>query len=204
MGLDDIHSTTPAAAAPLMQEKEAAAEKRRKLLGALEKCDEDLQSLKKIIEAIKKAEMSSTHASSNGKDHAALISSTNCESRSCHSEADDQVDDKGARHNYPMDVKATRGQQITRLEYCSGRSTTSEPGKCMGETKEQWEDGTITITTYGGYDQQPSPVSVLDGSTHLLFSSPQVLLLSTPPLKGILNYLLFYFYICIVVELPST
>ncbi|XP_010251732.1 PREDICTED: uncharacterized protein LOC104593538 [Nelumbo nucifera] len=47
MGLDEI----PASPSP-----ESAAEKRRKLLGALEKCDEDLQTLKKIIEAIRSAD----------------------------------------------------------------------------------------------------------------------------------------------------
>ncbi|KAK9291074.1 hypothetical protein L1049_009261 [Liquidambar formosana] len=46
MGLDGI----PAASA------ESAAEKRRKLLGALEKCDEDLKALKKIIETVRSAE----------------------------------------------------------------------------------------------------------------------------------------------------
>ncbi|EHA8586716.1 hypothetical protein COCNU_scaffold000789G000010 [Cocos nucifera] len=35
---------------------ESAAEKRRKLLGALEKCDEDLNALKRIIEAVRFAE----------------------------------------------------------------------------------------------------------------------------------------------------
>lgn len=35
---------------------ESTAEKRRKLLGALEKCDEDLKALKKIIDAVRSAE----------------------------------------------------------------------------------------------------------------------------------------------------
>ncbi|XP_058107495.1 uncharacterized protein LOC131251049 isoform X2 [Magnolia sinica] len=43
MGLEEV----PAASWP-----ESAAEKRRKLLGALDKCDQDLKSLKKIIEAV--------------------------------------------------------------------------------------------------------------------------------------------------------
>lgn len=35
---------------------ESTAEKRQKLLGALEKCDEDLKALKKIIDAVRSAE----------------------------------------------------------------------------------------------------------------------------------------------------
>lgn len=41
MGLNDIPAAT------------IAAEKRRRLIGALEKCDEDLQTLKKLIEVVK-------------------------------------------------------------------------------------------------------------------------------------------------------
>ncbi|CAN6306827.1 unnamed protein product [Urochloa humidicola] len=48
----------PAAAAP-----ETAAEKRRKLLGALEKCDEDLKTLRRIIAAVRAAEMRAAAAS---------------------------------------------------------------------------------------------------------------------------------------------
>ena len=44
MGLDEVPVSSPDSAA-------AAAEKRRKLLGALEKCDEDLKSLKRITDA---------------------------------------------------------------------------------------------------------------------------------------------------------
>lgn len=36
-----------------MSSPASAAEKRRKLLGALEKCDEDLKSLKRIIDAVR-------------------------------------------------------------------------------------------------------------------------------------------------------
>jgi hypothetical protein len=39
-----------------------AAEKRRKLLGALEKCDDDLQTLRRIIAAVRAAEMRSAAA----------------------------------------------------------------------------------------------------------------------------------------------
>lgn len=46
MGLDDIPVSSPA----------SAAEKRRKLLGALEKCDEDLKALKRIIDAVRLGE----------------------------------------------------------------------------------------------------------------------------------------------------
>lgn len=49
MGLDEIPATSPTPERAVS----AAAEKRRKLLGALEKCDEDLQALKKIIEAVR-------------------------------------------------------------------------------------------------------------------------------------------------------
>lgn len=49
MGLDDI----PAVPAP---ETVTAAEKRRKLLGALEKCDEDLKALRRIIEAVREGD----------------------------------------------------------------------------------------------------------------------------------------------------
>ena len=48
----------PAPAAP-----ESAAEKRRKLLGALEKCDEDLKTLRRIIAAVRAAEMRAASAS---------------------------------------------------------------------------------------------------------------------------------------------
>ncbi|KAF7042463.1 hypothetical protein CFC21_052059 [Triticum aestivum] len=42
---------------------EMAAEKRRKLLGALEKCDDDLQTLRRIIAAVRAAELRSAAAS---------------------------------------------------------------------------------------------------------------------------------------------
>ena len=45
MGLSDIP--------PLTTSELAVAEKRRRLLGALEKCDEDLKALKKIIDVVK-------------------------------------------------------------------------------------------------------------------------------------------------------
>ncbi|CAO2831518.1 unnamed protein product [Amaranthus hypochondriacus] len=54
MGPDDFparsSATNPARVAS------PAAEKRRKLLGALKKCDEDLKTLKKIIEAVRKTQ----------------------------------------------------------------------------------------------------------------------------------------------------
>lgn len=46
MGLDDIPVISPA----------SAAEKRRKLLGALDKCDQDLNTLKQIIDAVRLVE----------------------------------------------------------------------------------------------------------------------------------------------------
>ncbi|KAB5551629.1 hypothetical protein DKX38_008940 [Salix brachista] len=52
MGLSDIPPMTTA--------ELALAEKRRRLLGALEKCDEDLKSLKKIIDVIKSSSVAST------------------------------------------------------------------------------------------------------------------------------------------------
>ncbi|KAG6769019.1 hypothetical protein POTOM_024634 [Populus tomentosa] len=52
MGLSDIP--------PLTAAELALAEKRRRLLGALEKCDEDLKALKKIIDAVKSSSVSST------------------------------------------------------------------------------------------------------------------------------------------------
>ncbi|KAJ1297387.1 hypothetical protein BS78_01G371800 [Paspalum vaginatum] len=45
---------------------ESAAEKRRKLLGALEKCDEDLKTLRRIIAAVRAAEMRAAAASDAG------------------------------------------------------------------------------------------------------------------------------------------
>lgn len=51
--------TPPALVARLMGLEtmpESAADKRRKLLGALEKCNEDLNALKKIIEAVQSSE----------------------------------------------------------------------------------------------------------------------------------------------------
>jgi hypothetical protein len=52
MGLSDIPPMTTA--------ELALAEKRRRLLGALEKCDEDLKALKKIIDAVKSSSVAST------------------------------------------------------------------------------------------------------------------------------------------------
>lgn len=49
MGLDDFPVSSPVPARAVLP----GSEKRRKLLGALEKCDEDLQALKKIIEAVR-------------------------------------------------------------------------------------------------------------------------------------------------------
>ncbi|WVZ56742.1 hypothetical protein U9M48_007231 [Paspalum notatum var. saurae] len=50
---------------------ESAAEKRRKLLGALEKCDEDLKTLRRIIAAVRAAEMRAAAASDAGLTPAA-------------------------------------------------------------------------------------------------------------------------------------
>ncbi|CAA7398326.1 unnamed protein product [Spirodela intermedia] len=55
MGLDD--------SPPPHDSPQSAAEKRRKLLGALERCDEDLMTLKRIIDALRAAE---THRDSGG------------------------------------------------------------------------------------------------------------------------------------------
>lgn len=49
MGVEEIPSPSP------LPSPESSAEKRRKLLGALRKCDEDLKALKKIIEAVQVA-----------------------------------------------------------------------------------------------------------------------------------------------------
>jgi len=49
MGIEDI-PTSPRASVVVA---ESAVEKRRKLLGALEKCDEDLKALKRIIDAVR-------------------------------------------------------------------------------------------------------------------------------------------------------
>ncbi|KAJ8449724.1 hypothetical protein Cgig2_001380 [Carnegiea gigantea] len=49
MGIEDIPASPPAAGVVA----ESATEKRRRLLGALEKCDEDLKALKKIIDAVR-------------------------------------------------------------------------------------------------------------------------------------------------------
>ncbi|KAG2541208.1 serine/arginine repetitive matrix protein 1-like [Panicum virgatum] len=68
MGLEESAPPSPAAAAaprpvvparppPPPPPPETAAEKRRKLLGALEKCDEDLKTLRRIIAAVRAAEM---------------------------------------------------------------------------------------------------------------------------------------------------
>ncbi|KAK9122544.1 hypothetical protein Sjap_012146 [Stephania japonica] len=54
MGLSDATTAAPATEEQCSQSPPgSAAEKRRKLLEALEKCDEDLKSLKKIIEAVR-------------------------------------------------------------------------------------------------------------------------------------------------------
>ncbi|KAL2895696.1 Translation initiation factor IF-2 [Bienertia sinuspersici] len=51
MGLEDFPATPPPPATEMAVSP--AVEKRRKLLGALEKCDEDLKALKKVIEAVR-------------------------------------------------------------------------------------------------------------------------------------------------------
>ncbi|XP_062111861.1 uncharacterized protein LOC133823224 isoform X2 [Humulus lupulus] len=64
MGLEEPHSSTTEStimskASTLqkqLSEYSSAAEKRRQLLGALEKCDRDLQALKKIINAVRSVE----------------------------------------------------------------------------------------------------------------------------------------------------
>ncbi|CAN6289619.1 unnamed protein product [Urochloa humidicola] len=78
MGLEESAPPSPAAAAaaprsaavvanrpppPPPAAPETAAEKRRKLLGALEKCDEDLKTLRRIIAAVRAAEMRAAAAS---------------------------------------------------------------------------------------------------------------------------------------------
>ncbi|GAB2267068.1 hypothetical protein Dimus_002050 [Dionaea muscipula] len=55
MGLDEVPALPTA---KLLESK--AAEKRRKLLGALEKCDEDLKALRKIIEAVRSGDCTLT------------------------------------------------------------------------------------------------------------------------------------------------
>uniref|UniRef100_A0A0D9VTE3 DUF3741 domain-containing protein n=1 Tax=Leersia perrieri TaxID=77586 RepID=A0A0D9VTE3_9ORYZ len=68
MGLEESAPPSPAATTaptprplptrpPPPPPPETAAEKRRKLLGALEKCDEDLKTLRRIIAAVRAAEM---------------------------------------------------------------------------------------------------------------------------------------------------
>jgi hypothetical protein len=79
MGLEESAPPSPAAATatprpvvlptrpppppPPPAAPETAAEKRRKLLGALEKCDEDLKTLRRIIAAVRAAEMRAASAS---------------------------------------------------------------------------------------------------------------------------------------------
>uniref|UniRef100_A0A0E0KD03 DUF3741 domain-containing protein n=1 Tax=Oryza punctata TaxID=4537 RepID=A0A0E0KD03_ORYPU len=70
MGLEESAPPSPAATTPRpLQTRppppppETAAEKRRKLLGALEKCDEDLKTLRRIIAAVRAAEMRAATAS---------------------------------------------------------------------------------------------------------------------------------------------
>lgn len=70
MGLEESAPPSPAATTPRpLQTRppppppETAAEKRRKLLGALEKCDEDLKTLRRIIAAVRAAEMRAAAAS---------------------------------------------------------------------------------------------------------------------------------------------
>uniref|UniRef100_A0A0E0NUA5 DUF3741 domain-containing protein n=1 Tax=Oryza rufipogon TaxID=4529 RepID=A0A0E0NUA5_ORYRU len=70
MGLEESAPPSPAATTPRPlptrpppPPPETAAEKRRKLLGALEKCDEDLKTLRRIIAAVRAAEMRAAAAS---------------------------------------------------------------------------------------------------------------------------------------------
>ncbi|KAF0909674.1 hypothetical protein E2562_000034 [Oryza meyeriana var. granulata] len=69
MGLEESAPPSPASTPrplptrPPPPPPETAAEKRRKLLGALEKCDEDLKTLRRIIAAVRAAEMRAAAAS---------------------------------------------------------------------------------------------------------------------------------------------
>ncbi|KAG8063588.1 hypothetical protein GUJ93_ZPchr0003g17099 [Zizania palustris] len=72
MGLEESAPPSPALQAtrrlptrppPPPPPPDTAAEKRRKLLGALEKCDEDLKTLRRIIAAVRAAEMRASTAS---------------------------------------------------------------------------------------------------------------------------------------------
>lgn len=70
MGLEESAPPSPAAAPrtlptrpPPTPPPETAAEKRRKLLGALEKCDDDLKTLRRIVAAVRAAEMRAAAAS---------------------------------------------------------------------------------------------------------------------------------------------
>lgn len=57
MGLEEATSTmSTMTKAMQLPDYSSAAEKRRQLLGALEKCDQDLKALKKIIDAVRSAE----------------------------------------------------------------------------------------------------------------------------------------------------
>lgn len=86
MGLEELPTATSKALPPrsplLVPSEYSTAEKRRRLIGALEKCDRDLKALKKIIDAVRSAErlpllpttvFGSPESNSTGGDHQARV-----------------------------------------------------------------------------------------------------------------------------------
>lgn len=66
MGLEDGPMATPA-------KPESVTEKRERLLSALQKCDEDLKALKKIIEAVRSADQQRTPSSARSRSSASCF-----------------------------------------------------------------------------------------------------------------------------------
>ncbi|KAG0483996.1 hypothetical protein HPP92_012080 [Vanilla planifolia] len=75
MGLEE-----PPIASPVLigSSPESAEEKRRKLLGALERCDEDLRALKRVIDAVRTAEIIRIKAGGDLEDGEPMTGVTKC------------------------------------------------------------------------------------------------------------------------------
>ncbi|GAB4844003.1 hypothetical protein Ancab_013967 [Ancistrocladus abbreviatus] len=130
MGLDEVPTpSTPAT-------PESAAEKRRKLLGALEKCDKDLKALRRIIEAVRSSELYQTSPTPPRKLPMVGGRSPERIRRVC-------VESGGNLHRFNFEVKQ-----------CLPPSSTMKGG---GGFERGVKKSAVELS-----GEQPSPVSVLD------------------------------------------
>ncbi|GAB4851820.1 hypothetical protein Ancab_031219 [Ancistrocladus abbreviatus] len=150
MGLDEI----PTPSTPAMTE--AATEKRRKLLGALEKCDEDLKALRQIIEAVRSAECYQMKTAQLPRRTPPVL-----DGRSPERTRKMRVESSGSLRHLNFEVKKSL--------FPSGQVEGSGAGL----------DGGVKKWVVEVNNEQPSPVSVLDEfarsppSSSYSYSSPK-------------------------------